>query len=89
MEEVRAAVTAMHPVLVLATLLRDRSDAAVLLDGKGVGVTGTFAAKGAGEPGCESRSSAGEALPERGIAIAGEGLLDLPVLLFEGKAELE
>ncbi len=89
MDEVGPAVASMHPVLVFATLLGDRGDAAVLLDGSGVGVTGTLAPKGAGEPGSKGRTGAGEALPDGGIAVEGEALLDLPVVLFDGKAELE
>ena len=79
----------MDPVLVLAALLGDRGDAAVLLDGSSIGITGALASKGAGEPGSESRTGAVEALLDGGIAVEGEALLDLPVVLFYGKADLE
>lgn len=89
MDEVRATVAPMNPMLVLTALLRDWGDAAVLLDGLGVGITGALAPESAGEPGGEGRPGAGEALPEGRIAMAGEELLDLPVVLFDGQAKLE
>ena len=89
MEEVWAAVTAMNPMLILATLFGDRSDAAVLLDGGRIRITGALASKGASEPGCQSEAGAGEALPDGGIVMAGEELLNLRVILLDGKAQLE
>ena len=89
MDEVRPAVASMDPVLVFAALLGDRGDAAVLLDGLGARITGALASKGAGEPRGESRTGAGEALPDGGIAVKGEALPDLPVVLLDGKAQLE
>ncbi len=88
-DEVWATITAVHPVLVLAALLGDRGDAAILLDGLGARITGAFAPKGAGEPGGESRTRTGEALPDGGIAVEGEALLDLRIVLLNRKAQLE
>ncbi len=87
--EVRATLAAVDPMLVFATLFCHWSYAAVLLDGWSVAVARTLAPKGAGEPGSESGTGAGEALPDGGIAVEGEALLDLPVILFDGKAKLE
>jgi hypothetical protein len=51
MKEVGSALAAMDPVLVFATGLRDRGNAAVLLDGGSALVTGAFAAQGRGARG--------------------------------------
>lgn len=89
MDEVGAAVAPMHPVLVLATLLGHRGDPTILLDGSSIGITGALAPEGAGKPGCEGRPGAGEALPDERIAVEPKEMVDLLVVLFDGKAELE
>src|SRR5713101_5567998 len=59
----------------------DWGKTAILLDGKGALVTGAFTPEGTAEPWGQSRSCPGEALPDKGLAMAGKELLDPRVVL--------
>jgi len=76
MDKVGPGPAAMDPVLIFAAAFGDWSNAARLLDGSGALVTGAFSAEGAAEPWREGRPCAGEALPDKGIGMAEEELLD-------------
>jgi hypothetical protein len=69
-EEVRAGPAAMDPVLVLAALLGDRGDAAVLLEGGGGRVTLALGAEGDAEARGQVRTGAGEAGPDLRVGMA-------------------
>jgi len=89
MDEVRPGPTAMDPMLVFAAFLLHGSYPAILLDGEGALIAGTFTSKSAAEARRQGRTGSGEAFPDGGVFMLDKEMLDLEVVLLERNPKLE